>query len=53
VVDKFDHEIVIKLKEGQSSNEALRYCIDHNMEMKSFNEILPSINDIFISQVST
>lgn len=52
VVDNYDHEVVIKLKDGQSSNDALRFCIQNNMEIKSFNEILPSINDIFISQVS-
>ena len=52
VVDKFDHEVIIQLKENQSSNDALRYCIDQNVEVKSFHEILPSINDIFISQVT-
>ena len=52
VVDKIEHEIVFKLKEGQSSNAALAYCIDQKIDVKSFSEILPTINDIFINQVS-
>lgn len=46
-----DHAITIQLKNQVSHNEVLRYFIDRQIELDSFNEILPSLNDIFISLV--
>ncbi|HXH20143.1 MAG TPA: ABC transporter ATP-binding protein [Chitinophagales bacterium] len=52
IVEQNDHEFIIQLERGHSPNEALRYCIENNIEVHGFSEILPSINEIFIKEVS-
>jgi len=51
IVQQRDQEIIIKIENGHSPNEALRYCIENNIEVQGFNEILPGINEIFIKEV--
>ena len=51
VMDKTDHELVIKKSEGFSSNDIISYFIHKGLTIHSFNEILPSLNEIFIRQV--
>lgn len=51
IVQQKEHEVVIKMESGQSPNDALRYCIEHNIEVHGFKEILPAINEIFIKEV--
>jgi ABC-2 type transport system ATP-binding protein len=41
----------IKLNEGVANNEVLQYLIGQGISIDSFNEILPSLNDIFIKVV--
>src|SRR2546423_1141158 len=43
-----DHSLVVKINEGYSPNEVLTYFLQSNANIISFNEILPSLNDIFI-----
>lgn len=43
--------LTVQLAETASTNDVLRYFINHDMEVRSFNELLPSINDIFIRRV--
>ncbi len=43
--------LVIKALENQSPNQLLRALLDQGLEIHHFNEILPSINEIFIRQV--
>ncbi len=45
------HYSTIKMNNGSTSNELLQQIIPH-VEVISFREILPSINDIFIKEVS-
>ena len=42
---------IVKIKEGQDPNQVLRYLLDRNTQIHSFNEVLPSLNDIFIRLV--
>lgn len=42
-----------KIKDGHNSNEILDYLIDQKIQIKSFNEVLPSLNDIFIQLVES
>ncbi len=42
---------VIKINEGNSSNDVLSYLLQHGSNIHSFNEILPSLNEIFIKLV--
>ena len=46
-----DHELIIQIKEGHNSNELLRALLNRGYEISSYNEILPSLNEIFIKQV--
>ncbi len=50
VVEK-EGTLVLKALEGQSPNQLLRTLLDQGLEIHHFNEILPSINEIFIRQV--
>ncbi|GAB3005421.1 ABC transporter ATP-binding protein [Niabella terrae] len=43
--------MILQKKEGRSNNEVLRFMMEQGADIDSFNEILPSLNDIFIRQV--
>lgn len=51
VMKRRDHAITIKLPEGGDSNALIRYLLEQQVHITSFNEILPSLNEIFIRQV--
>jgi ABC-2 type transport system ATP-binding protein len=46
-----ENELVIKLNKEYSNNDVLQYFIQKGLVIESFNEILPSLNEIFIRQV--
>lgn len=53
-VEKNDgSSFIFKLAEGQTSNDLLTILLKNGVSIKSFNEILPSLNDIFIKLVTT
>ncbi len=52
VVSRKDRELVVQLPPDGTPNEVLRYCIDNKIEVHGFHEILPTINEIFITQVA-
>src|SRR5436190_11467721 len=51
VKQKTDKEVIIKLDPGFSNNDVLQYFINQGLHIESFNEILPSLNEIFIRLV--
>jgi ABC-2 type transport system ATP-binding protein len=51
VLSKKDQTITIRIKEGHSSNEVLRFLIEQGAIISSFMELLPSLNEIFIKLV--
>jgi ABC-2 type transport system ATP-binding protein len=51
VISKGEKELVLKRTEGFSSNDIISYFIHKGLTIHAFNEILPSLNDIFIRQV--
>lgn len=51
VLESLKDSITVKLDDGMKPNDLLGSLIGNGAEIKSFNEILPSINDIFISRV--
>lgn len=51
IVGAKDHSYVVRIKKGNSPNEVLRHLLQQNIPIHSFNEILPSLNDIFIKLV--
>jgi len=40
-----------RIREGHTANEVLHFLITQNVPILSFNEVLPSLNDIFIKLV--
>jgi ABC-2 type transport system ATP-binding protein len=42
---------VVRIKEGHRSNDVLQYLLSNNVHVESFNEILPTLNEIFIHLV--
>jgi ABC-2 type transport system ATP-binding protein len=50
-VDKNPNKILVKLNQAVASNEVLKYLIEQNIPIISYNEVLPSLNDIFIQLV--
>ncbi len=49
--DKNPNKILVKLSNAVASNEVLKYLIEQNIPIISYNEVLPSLNDIFIQLV--
>ena len=48
LVGSADHSHVVRIKEGQTPNNVLQYLLQQGIAIHSFNEIIPSLNDIFI-----
>ena len=54
IIDKADknpNKILVKLSHAVASNEVLKYLIEQQIPIESYNEVLPSLNDIFIQLV--
>jgi ABC-2 type transport system ATP-binding protein len=45
------NKVLIKLSHSVASNEVLKYLIEQQIPITSYNEVLPSLNDIFIKLV--
>jgi ABC-2 type transport system ATP-binding protein len=46
-----DYSLVVRIREGFSPNDVLRYFLQSDAQINYFQEILPSLNDIFIQLV--
>ncbi len=51
VVDQKANKLVVKIKDGFKSNDVLQHFLQQQVNIEGFNEILPSLNDIFIMEV--
>ncbi|MFN8249302.1 MAG: ATP-binding cassette domain-containing protein [Ferruginibacter sp.] len=51
VVKLQNGELQLKLNEGTKPNDVLSFFINQGIQINSFNEVLPSLNDIFIKLV--
>ncbi len=51
VVKHQPDKLLLKLNDDTRPNDVLRYFINQNVNINSFNEVLPSLNDIFIKLV--
>jgi ABC-2 type transport system ATP-binding protein len=51
VVNTKQNTTIVKIKEGHRPNDVLQYLLSQGAGINSFNEILPSLNDIFIKLV--
>jgi len=51
VLSKDEQTLTIRIKNGHTPNEVLRYFIDQQSNISAFTELLPSLNEIFIKLV--
>ena len=51
VIKSEKNKLIVKISEGKSPNDVLRFLIDQGVYLQSFNEVLPTLNDIFIKLV--
>jgi ABC-2 type transport system ATP-binding protein len=51
VKDVKEKKMKIRINEGFSNNEVLQFFVHKGLNIRSFNEVLPSLNDIFIRLV--
>ena len=51
IVGQKDHSYVVRIKNDNTPNDVLSYLLNRGVSIYSFNEILPSLNDIFIKLV--
>lgn len=52
IIEQVGKRITFHLKEGHSSSEVLLSLLNQGKKVKSFREILPSLNEVFIKQVN-
>ncbi|HEY5367928.1 MAG TPA: ATP-binding cassette domain-containing protein [Hanamia sp.] len=48
ILDKKDQFLTVKIKDGSRPSDVLQEILNQKADIVSFNEILPSLNDIFI-----
>ena len=53
VVSAIGNEIIFKTNNQHSSNELLKGLLNQNVNIIQYNEILPTLNEIFIKQVES
>ncbi len=51
VIQHSPDELILKINEDSTPNEVLQYFINKNVRINSFQEIMPSLNEIFIKLV--
>ncbi len=51
VITESPNHWIIQIREGHNSNELLRVLIENDVHIKTYKEILPTLNQIFIKKV--
>jgi ABC-2 type transport system ATP-binding protein len=51
VVSTANHKNLVKINEGYKSNDVLAHLLKENINIVGYNEVLPSLNEIFIQLV--
>ena len=51
VISRIGNDLVVKISEGNRPNDVLQYFLQHQHSIVAFQEILPSLNEIFIRLV--
>lgn len=51
VKDSGERKLKIRINEGFTNNDVIRHFIGQDLNIRSFHEVLPSLNDIFIRLV--
>jgi ABC-2 type transport system ATP-binding protein len=53
VVRRENEQVLVKINAGYSTNQVLTQLIKDQVNIESYNELLPSLNDIFIKLVES
>ncbi len=53
VINKENNGLIVKIKEGHKPSAVLQNLFNQHAGITSFNEVLPSLNDIFIRKVNS
>ena len=53
ILKKEGNKVYVKINEENNSNQVLSHLIDNHNRIISYNEVLPSLNDIFIKLVES
>jgi ABC-2 type transport system ATP-binding protein len=51
IINTKENSFIVKINDGYTPAEVLQQFLNHKASIVSFNEILPSLNEIFIKQV--
>jgi ABC-2 type transport system ATP-binding protein len=51
LINQKANQLTVKIKDGYKSNDVLKYFLEQNLNIEAYNEILPSLNEIFIHLV--
>jgi ABC-2 type transport system ATP-binding protein len=51
LIEQKENKLVVRIKEGFTGNDVLQYFLQQRAGIEAFNEILPSLNEIFIKEV--
>jgi ABC-2 type transport system ATP-binding protein len=51
IVKQLEKQLTVKIRPGYSSNDVLKFFLGEDTTVEAFNEILPSLNEVFIKQV--
>ena len=51
IISEKANEFIVKINDGYRSNDVLKNFLQQDCTIESFNEVLPSLNDIFIKLV--
>lgn len=51
ITEQKANELIVQINDGYKSNDVLKYFLQQNYNIESYQEILPSLNDIFIDLV--
>jgi ABC-2 type transport system ATP-binding protein len=51
IVSQKNNKYIVRIKSGRKPNDVLEYLLQQGAQIHSFNEMLPSLNDIFIKLV--
>ena len=51
ILEMTDRQMLVQVADDRASNEVLRQLIQHDVHITAFQEILPTLNEIFIKQV--
>jgi ABC-2 type transport system ATP-binding protein len=51
IIERSGNKLLFKINEGNNSNDLLSHLLNNNIHINAFNEVLPTLNEIFIKLI--